>query len=383
MSKRLRILVGTGTFPKLSETFVLGPIGELLKQGHDVQIAALYKGDEPHTHPEYERFELGARTTFLPAPPKSWLGRRLAPLRAIPKLGEFDAVYVHFGHVAEKFRIWRQEGVFSGPLYPVFHAFDLTVHLGKTGDREYERLFEQSELLLPISHLWAQRLKDLGAPEEKISVRRMGVSVERFPFRSQRTPDGPRQFISVARLVEKKGLSDALNALARIKPQLEMAFTYHIVGDGPLRGALTQQARELGLEGNVIFHGWQPSGQVSRLLQASDLYLLPSRVASNGDMEGLPIVLMEAMALGLLVVATEHSAVPEIVREGQTGFLAPEGAPGAFAEALLRATRRPSVALAALRTAARAEVEMHFNQTRLTQELAELFAERANARTSS
>ncbi|WP_426785043.1 glycosyltransferase [Rahnella variigena] len=101
-------------------------------------------------------------------------------------------------------------------------------------------------------------------------------------------------------------------------------FRYTIIGDGPLRNDLELQVSELELNEQVIFSGAQTQETVTDYLNISDIFLLPSVTAADGDMEGIPVALMEAMAMGIPVISTFHSGIPELIENGISGFLVKE-----------------------------------------------------------
>ena len=98
-----------------------------------------------------------------------------------------------------------------------------------------------------------------------------------------------------------------------------------LIGDGPERDSLEEQARGLGIDERVVFEGAQPEDEVRKRLDETDLFVLPSLVARDGQMEGLPVALMESLACGVPTVASRISGIPEIIRDGETGYLAEAG----------------------------------------------------------
>jgi len=151
-------------------------------------------------------------------------------------------------------------GLFTGPLAVYFHAYDLTVWLRERAATAYTALFAEAELLLPISQHWQTRLLELGANAARIRVLHMGVDCQAFSYRPRQLAAAESlQLLSVGRLVEKKGVRFALEALARAKPELPGGFSYHVVGDGPLRPELEALAQRLGISEHVSFHGALPS----------------------------------------------------------------------------------------------------------------------------
>lgn len=341
---RLRIAVLAGSFPKLSETFVLQQICCLLALGHDVRIFSFDRPYDTVSHPEVERFDLLSRTTYVKGPKnvKTRLQALWATISRRPAQS-FDAIVCHFGPIGEYARGLRQMGLISGKLAVFFHAYDLTAWFKKHPQDYYAKLFEEADLLLPISQHWQRLLLSMGAPPSKLLVRHMGVDCESLRYQTRTlAPGEPLRLLSVARLIEKKGIGYALAALALAEKQLPGPFEYHVVGDGPLRSQLEKEAEALGLSGRVRFHGLLDSAKVQLLMQNMHGMLAPSVTAADGDMEGIPVALMEAMAQGMPVLSTRHSGIPELVRDGDTGWCVPERDAAALAAALVQWARDPA-----------------------------------------
>jgi colanic acid/amylovoran biosynthesis glycosyltransferase len=245
----------------------------------------------------------------------------------------------------------------------------MSVFLGERGESAYERLFRHAELFLPVSRFWRQRLLELGSPLERTAVHRMGIDCTRFSF-SPRAPgaDGVIRLVSVARLVEKKGIAYALRALAQTV-QRHPALEYTIIGDGPLRRELEGLTRELHLNRHVRFAGWRTQDDVVDALQRMQIFLAPSLTAADGDVEGVPVALLEAMASGLPVLSTIHSGIPELVSDGISGFLVPERNVDALAVQLCRLIETPTL-WPAMGRAGRAKVEQEFDIEKLNDRLA-------------
>jgi colanic acid/amylovoran biosynthesis glycosyltransferase len=190
--------------------------------------------------------------------------------------------------------------------------------------------------MLPISDRWARRLEELGCPREKIAVHRLGVDTRAFAFheRHARPNEGVR-LLSVCRLAEKKGVEYALRAIALLRSR-SPELRYDIVGDGPLRGDLEKLVIELDLSDRVVFHGACRREEVAALVGAAHVFVAPSVTARDGDQEGIPVAIMEAMASGLPVVSTRHGGIPELVHDGATGALVGERDVAGLARALHR-----------------------------------------------
>ena len=287
--------------------------------------------------------------------------------------GAFDVIYCHFGHVAERARRLRRAGFFTGPLVAVFHAYDLSVFLRQQGRDAYRELFREAALLLPITEYWRNELLRLGAAARNVEVRRMGIDLDSHPFRARTLePQKPLELVSIGRLVEKKGFGVAIEALSRVRSELPRPVVYHVIGDGPLRSELEALARKHGLDDTLVFHGEKARADVSLLLERMHVMLVPSVTAQNGDVEGLPMVLLEAMARGLPVIASDHSGIPEAIQHDVTGWLVPERDPDALGKVILNVARHTERWLD-IATAAREIIESRHDLKRLTHDLGVLF----------
>jgi colanic acid/amylovoran biosynthesis glycosyltransferase len=186
--------------------------------------------------------------------------------------------------------------------------------------RRMKALQQEAALFIAVSEFIKEKLLDQGFPPEKVIVHYEGIDLAKFKpeLEIKREP----VVLFVGRLTEKKGCGDLIRAIARVQsiiPDIKLA----IIGDGPLLSDLQKQAaRELK---NYEFLGTQPPEAVKQWMNKAYLLAAPSITATNGDSEGLPIVIIEAQAMGLPVVSTLHAGIPEGVKDGATGFLVPEG----------------------------------------------------------
>ena len=163
--------------------------------------------------------------------------------------------------------------------------------------------------------------------------------------------------------MEKKGLLSGIEEICHVADH-GIDVEYSIVADGPLRFSTEQRISELGLEERVHLVGRRPQEEVARLLHDNHILLVPSRAAVDGDEEGLPVVLMEALSTGMPVVAANHTAIPELVDDGVDGFLAPEGDAEALGAQLSRIASM-SAAWAGMGCHGRRTVEHRHNIARL------------------
>jgi len=205
------------------------------------------------------------------------------------------------------------------------------------------RLFAEGEAFTHPSDYLGQCARDMGCPRERQQKLYYGVDKSMFPFRPRTLAAGsPVRIVSTGRLVEKKGLEYAIAAVARLL-QAGRNIQYDIIGAGPLQETLAAQIATLGVAENVHMLGAQDGQFVSRRLEESHIFLLPSVTAANGDMEGLPVSILEAQMCGLPVVATYHSGIPEEVVDGRSAFLVNERDTDALTERLGRLVDHPEL----------------------------------------
>ncbi len=366
----MRIAVVVGAFPTVSETFVLSQVTGLLDRGHEVRIYATRSGRPAAIHDEilsYRLMDLVRYSAWLPGhhPHRlvvalpivakelvrrraggarilsaARLGHSFSPLELLADAtafrahGSFDVVLCHHGHIGARVARLREAGVVGGRLVTVFHGSDASAYVRRVGSRTYAHLFAAGDLFLPVSDNGRRRLIALGCPAERIAVHGMGVDCGRFAFvRRDRRGGEPLRLVTVARLVERKGIAHAIRAVATLA-SAGTNVEYTIVGDGPLSGVLLHLARELGVAERVRIVGSLSHGAVAAILARSHVMVAPSVTASDGDVEGIPVAMIEAMASGVPVVSTEHSGIPELITDGATGYLVPEGDSTALAAQL-------------------------------------------------
>jgi colanic acid/amylovoran biosynthesis glycosyltransferase len=395
-------------FPCYSETFVFDQIIGLIDRGFEVKILAFNRDPSSIPADLEQKYQLRQRCGYLLDEQKStaprdklWsrfllisknLGRgkvwaafnknRFGPFTkngflaaVIAKnntIFQSDIVLCHFGTTAHLAHGLKELGLISGAIIPVFHGYDLSeAQVLSTHLSGYQQLFLHSPKVMAISNLWCQKIQQLGCPSEKIILHRMGVALDHFPFKQESNPfQQPLRLLSVARFTEKKGLQYAISAVALLCQQ-GIPVHYQIIGDGPLRPVLEQQIKELGLNDTVLLRGIQPTTVVAEALKESDVFVLPSVTAANGDMEGVPVSLMEAMASGTLCLSTVHSGIPELIEHGYSGLLVPERDAGALAEQLIL-LHQHHYPVQQIRQQARLKIETEFNQQHLYDQLAHI-----------
>lgn len=401
----MKIAFFIDVFPRLSNTFILNQITGLLERGHEVDIFARSIGDFDHAHAEVARYRLRERMRHIPVPPgrirrftkaftllaerRAWhplvvdalnvrrYGKdaltlvQLYTVLSFLARRDYDVVHCQFAKLAPLLLPLRDAGVLSARLVTSFRGADLTRQLLRH-PRIYERLFEVGDLFLPVSRTFAQRLVEAGCDPGKVVVHHSGIECDRFPFQERRlAPGETARLLFVGRLTEKKGVRYAVEALARVVNGGH-DVTLTLVGDGEERERIERQVDGLGLRQRVQVTGQQDQKEVISHLRRSHLLIAPSVTASDGDQEGIPNVLKEAMATGIPVLATSHSGIPELVEDGVSGHLVEERNVDALAAGLVRLLESPET-WPEMGRAGRAKVEAEFDSGNLNDELVELY----------
>jgi glycosyltransferase involved in cell wall biosynthesis len=266
-----------------------------------------------------------------------------AELRALlGVLSKIDArvVHIYFGqiavHLLPLIRAWKKPAIVS------FHGADVTVDMNKPAYREATgQMLDAVKLVLVRSESLRRAVVHLGCDEKKIEIQRTGIPLEEFPFRERHIPqDREWRFVQAGRLIEKKGLPVTLSAFAVFLRQYPNA-KLTIAGEGPLLDELQDLSRELNVDGRVSFPGFLSQQQLREVYYASHIFLHPSQTGHDGNQEGIPNSMLEAMASGLAVFATQHGGIPEVIENGVTGVLVPERDHEKLAAALLDSAKDP------------------------------------------
>ena len=183
----------------------------------------------------------------------------------------------------------------------------------------------------------------LGCKEKKIIIHRMGIDTSKFRyFPCKLIGNENIRILTVARLVEKKGVQYGIQAFAKVLKKYSN-IEYKIVGDGPLKEDLESMIKRLGIGEKVKLLGRMAQEEVIEIMKDATILLAHSVTGDNGDQEGIPVVLMEALALGLPVISTYHSGIPELVKDGKSGFLVPEKDIDSLAEKLMYLIKDPKI----------------------------------------
>jgi len=249
---------------------------------------------------------------------------------------------------------------FAAPrLWASVRGADLT-RAGAVTERDLTLLRRAGVGLLPVSASLAEALVARGVAAERIRIVPSGLDVEAIAFApyAERPASDVWRLAFVGRLVPKKGLDVLLRALALLEDSgAERPWRLEVVGDGPLAGRWRALAAEVGIADRVDFRGAVAPADALTALRGADTVVVPSRTGPDGDAEGVPNVAKEAMAVGTVVVASDHGGLAEAIADGRTGYLFAEGAVEACAATLRRCladrARWPEVAGAAREAVAR------------------------------
>ncbi len=355
-------------YPRLSETFIAQEILGLQQRGQrqlivslrhptDTKVHAInrlitaavlylpeYLHDEPRrvfrawrwarTQPGYP----AARAAFLRdlAGDRSRnrvrrFGQALVLAHELP--GDVDWLHCHYLHTPAS--VTRYAAMIRGLGWSFSaHAKDIWT----TGAHELAVKLASAAWGVTCTAVNARFLADLAPEPERVELVYHGLDFSRFPkpgarpARDGRDPADPVRLLSVGRAVAKKGYDLLIAALASLPPDLHWRLVH--IGGGALAGALKDQAAKAGLGDRIAWRGAQDQAAVIEAYLDADLFVLPSRIAASGDRDGLPNVLMEAQATGLACLSTRVSAIPELIRDGETGRLVESEDAPALADAL-------------------------------------------------
>jgi colanic acid/amylovoran biosynthesis glycosyltransferase len=400
---RLKVAYVMSRFPKLSETFILGEILAVEEKGVDVELFPLLRERTEVMHPEAAvlceraRFQpflslpiLRSQLHFLRRAPRMYAGTLWALLRGtwgsanyfVGALGIFpkvvhDArlmeadgiahVHCHFSNhpAAAGFVINRLTGI---PYSFTAHGFDLHV------DRHMlcEKVGAAAFVVAVSDYNRRLILEECGERAgARVAVVHCGVDTNFFRPRKTAAPERPFSILCVGTLHEVKGQSYLLEA-CRLLAESGADVACTLVGDGPDRAALVEQIAASGLEERVTIAGRRTRSEVAELLGRADVLVSPSVPTAEGKREGIPVVLMEAMASGVPVVASGISGIPELVEDGQSGLLVPPRDASALASALRMLHDDPALR-ERLARAGRQTVEREFDVRKNADELVRSF----------
>lgn len=264
----------------------------------------------------------------------------MAALLAVLDRKDARLLHIYFGHIAVHLLPLIER--WPWPTVISFHGADVMVDLDKPAYREATaRMLNATRLVFVRSESLRRAVVALGCPEAKIRIQRTGIPLEEIRFEPRVWPsDGRWKLLQACRLIEKKGLRTSLRAFAAFG-QRHPAAEFTIAGEGPMLEELQRLARELGIADRVTFSGFISQRELRELFQQSHIFLHPSETAADGNQEGVPNSMLEAMASRLPVFATTHGGIPEAIEHGVSGVLVDERDADALTNELLVAVSQP------------------------------------------
>lgn len=286
-----------------------------------------------------------------------------------------DVIHAHFGYDAVKLiNLSLREKI---PLVVSFYGADVSrLPTEFRWEKRYNKLAHAGSHFIAATDYMKNQLIDLGFPEEKLSIVRFGVDLEHSEYIDNSL--NPCKMMMVGRMVEKKGFEYAIRAISELH-KTHKDVELDIYGFGPLMDELVQLRNRLGLQKCVHFHGFQPIESILQAHQSHSLLLAPSVTASDGDMEGLPNTILEAMAKGTPVVATRHAAIPEVIKDDETGFLVKEKSVSSLTEKL-NSILSGRYNLDQIRKNARIVVEKQYCVDRMVKEVENIYLNVTNSK---
>jgi len=254
-------------------------------------------------------------------------------------------IHAHFG--PQGYRVLPIKRNIKLPLVTTFYGVDLSLEYYH-GD-QYLELFEEGELFLVEGPHMREKLVELGCELSKVRIQKIAIDVEKYPQHARSVlllnPEQQINLLFCGRFVEKKGLQYALEAI-KIVTGRNYNVGFVVIGDGRLNDEISNLIEELKIREHVKLLGYQPHEIFLQELNKADIFIAPSVAAQNGDTEGgAPTVLLEAQASCVPVVSTFHADIPNIVKDGETGFLVGERDSEALAERIQKLIENPELRL--------------------------------------
>jgi colanic acid/amylovoran biosynthesis glycosyltransferase len=403
----LRVGFVVKRYPRYSETFVVREILAHERAGLEIQIFSLRPSDDTHFQDLIARVRGPVNHLCFPAPglqPDVLTSTSVTAANFWTRLA--DAGRVLPG-------LWSElEGMRDEQVRDVYQAAHLAYLVRQTGIHHLHAPFASDAATVArlgarmagVSYSFTARAKDIfHASVDPEDLRRKlrdaagvvtisdyhldylrrtygplaahvqrvynGIDLEEFPYR--RPDDRPPVIVAVGRLVEKKGFDDLIEACALLAAR-GRDFRCRIAGAGSLRAALQEHIERCRLQDQVTLIGPRPQNEIAREMQAAAVLAAPCIVGDDGDRDGLPNVIQEALALGTPVISTDVTGIPEVVRDGERGLLVPQGDPAALAGALERLLTDPGLRVR-LAEAARRFMETEFDIHRNTAQRRAMF----------
>jgi glycosyltransferase involved in cell wall biosynthesis len=325
---------------------------------------------EDLTHAQTAPDRIRERPAYLGLLPGYAVAGAAAAAR-VARSGRFNVIHVHWP-LPQALLGWAARAASSTPLICSFYGVELTFARASPVPLLVpflRRAIRTADAVTAISRYTAGLVRDVH--ERPVEIIPFGATTPIPPEIPPRTPSSRFRLLFVGRLVERKGVAHLLEAVALAR-SAGCDVGVDVVGQGPIRPALEERARALGLGDAARFHGFVPDHELVRRYQECDVFVLPAAVDAKGDIEGLGVVLIEALAYGRGVIASDAGGITDIVEHDRTGLLVPPGDPPALSAAIQALARDPDRAVR-LGRAGRAHVESRFSWPAIIGQLTELY----------
>jgi colanic acid/amylovoran biosynthesis glycosyltransferase len=262
--------------------------------------------------------------------------REVSALTEVLNRENAQLLHIFFGHIAV--HLLPQIQAWSKPSVVSFHGADVMVDMEKRAYRNgTKKMLDRVTRVFVRSASLRRAVVELGCDENKIDIVRTGIPLQEFPFREREFPaNGEWRFVQASRLIEKKGLATTLHGFTNFLTHYPNAMLT-IAGEGPMLRELQELTRKLKIDNRVALPGFVAPEKLREIYYASHIFLHPSETGRDGNQEGIPNSMLEAMASGLPVFATDHGGIPEAIENGVSGILVPECDHEALSHALLEA----------------------------------------------
>ena len=386
-------------YPRFSETFIVSEILAREAAGEQIVIFSLRPPNDARFHPELARVQAPVIQVGRASSPRrlweTWGAAMADPALAsglsahLPELAgagvddveqalsvamlarEHGVSHLHAHFASMATTVARLASLISAVPYS-FTAHAKDIFHRDVDDEDLRRKLRDADHAVTISEYNRRHLRERfpGRDTAGLKLVRNGLEMQRFPYRPRPELSAVPHLLGVGRLVEKKGFDQLIDAVHALR-EAGREVRADIVGDGPLRDELTEQIRALDLEEHVHLLGPRTQEEVRALLSRADLFVAPFVIADDGNADGLPTVLLEAMASGIPCVAASVTAVSEVIIDGRTGWLVPTGDTPALIDAV-REALDPATDRLARTTAARELVAAHYDSRSQALRLREL-----------
>jgi glycosyltransferase involved in cell wall biosynthesis len=369
-------------FPRLHNTFILNEIVELIEQGHEVHVFSIYPSTETTINADVKSYNLLDRTYYFSqfaqgevpshfAKYQEVLAESLPYLAAVSekiRAEKFDVIHGILGNRPATVSMLLSE--LSGvPFTFEAHAYDLFVDFPFAQEKLAKARFVSTESNYNRNYL----IEAIGADPNKVHIVPLAPN-KKMLDRVEKKEALPNLIVSACRLHPIKGLTYALQAVAKAKESIP-DLQYIILGDGELNQDLMQETISLGLEGSVGFTSDVTNEEVCEVVRRSSVFILPCVISANGDRDGTPTAIAEAQYLGVPIISSNISGLPELVEDGVSGILTEPEDVDAIARGIISLMRDPALR-ARMGAAGRRIIEQKYN---ITTNVAQLAAHWQNA----